>query len=153
MIEEQINLPTRDIVSIERYMTGDGYRKISKRLGIASSTVRYHLNFSTRQTADCRSAKHRAMRRELRQKLLRRLLRQSKCAVCGCNDPMVLQFDHVDPADKVGDITYMISKGTNMERLRAELRKCRILCANCHTRHTHKQQNSYRWKAFGDGTT
>lgn len=149
MLEEQINLSTREIISIERYMTGDGYLKISKRTGVAVSTVKYNLSYAARKQNHHNSKYHRISRRRYRQKFIRRLLRVSKCAMCGFNDPIALEFDHVNPKDKSAEISQLISKGSSMEKLKNEIRKCRIICANCHAKHTHMQQNSYKWIAFG----
>lgn len=58
----------------------------------------------------------------------------SKCAHCGEVDPIVLEFDHIDPATK----TMVISMSYNkpMEILVEEIKKCQLLCANCHKRKT-----------------
>ena len=149
MLEEQINLHCKDLVFIERYMTGDGYVKIGKRLNRPASTVRYYLNSKYRKKADLLSKVDRTKRKRLRQKFLRRVLRKNVCALCGYDDPIVLEFDHINPKEKVSSITYMVAKGQRMDALKNERRKCRILCANCHARHTHKQNNSHRWIEFG----
>ena len=150
MLEEQINLSRKDLVHIERYMTGDGYMKIGKRLNMSPSSVRYYLSANMREKNDIRSAKHRASRRGYRQKFLQRVLRKNVCSVCGYDDPIVLEFDHINPEEKVSSVSGMLAKGYEMERIKNEMRKCRILCANCHVRHTHKQNNSHRWMAFGE---
>ncbi len=55
-----------------------------------------------------------------------------RCALCGFDSwPAALQFHHVDPTTK----TFHISNGgrtMSLARLRAEARKCVLLCANCH---------------------
>ncbi len=55
-----------------------------------------------------------------------------KCEQCGYNRCIdALDFHHVDPELKDFNIS---SKGytRSWERVKAELDKCRILCANCH---------------------
>ncbi len=61
-----------------------------------------------------------------------------KCERCGydrCID--ALEFHHIDPTVKEFNIS---SKGytRSWERVKVELDKCMILCANCH-RETHSQ--------------
>jgi transposase len=54
------------------------------------------------------------------------------CVICGYNrHPRSLAFHHLDPLEKRLEIN---AKGiaVSLERLRAEARKCVLLCANCH---------------------
>lgn len=58
------------------------------------------------------------------------------CEFCGYNSQAVaLQFDHRDPHTKEFHITTRLMH--NLKKLFNEIRKCRILCANCHAIHTH----------------
>jgi hypothetical protein len=53
------------------------------------------------------------------------------CAVCGYNRCMVnLHFHHVDRRTKSFALSVASSKG--LAELRAEARKCVLVCANCH---------------------
>jgi hypothetical protein len=53
------------------------------------------------------------------------------CAVCGYERCMVnLHFHHVDPATKSFGLSVSFGKG--LEKLRAEAKKCVLVCANCH---------------------
>ena len=67
------------------------------------------------------------------------------CHKCGERDPRKLEYDHKDPADKTRGISRLITDGYSWGSavLRAEIRKCRVLCANCHRVHTIKQQGYY----------
>lgn len=78
---------------------------------------------------------------------IKSMLYQSEkgCCECGERDPRKLQYDHKNPADKHRGISRLIVDGYSWSSsiLRAEIRKCRILCANCHAVHTIKQQGYY----------
>jgi len=90
---------------------------------------------------------------EQSRRFIARLLNKSSCALCGFSNPLVLQFDHVNPSDKSHEIGKLIKlKSTSIASLKLELRKCRILCANCHFLVTAQQQNSWRYQIF-DNTT
>lgn len=59
-------------------------------------------------------------------------LRSRGCQICGYNKhPHVLQFHHIDPTDKKYDLKYL-SKGVGIDKIKIELGKCAVLCANCH---------------------
>ena len=53
------------------------------------------------------------------------------CRKCGEKRPYVLDFHHRIPTDKVYTISHLIKSGGE-EKLREELEKCDVLCANCH---------------------
>lgn len=67
------------------------------------------------------------------------------CCKCGERDPRKLEYDHKNPSDKDRAISRLIIDGYSWASniLRAEIRKCRVLCANCHRVHTIKQQGYY----------
>jgi hypothetical protein len=60
-------------------------------------------------------------------------LHEHPCTLCGESDPVVLDFDHI--RDKLRDVTVVARYGCRSDLL-AEIEKCRVLCANCHRRHT-----------------
>jgi hypothetical protein len=58
---------------------------------------------------------------------------KTACALCGETDPVVLQFQHRDPATKRFDIASG-ARTKGYATMAAELAKCVVLCANCHLR-------------------
>jgi hypothetical protein len=54
------------------------------------------------------------------------------CCRCGESDPACLDFHHRDDTEKEMNISEMITHGFSKAKLRAEMQKCVILCANCH---------------------
>jgi 5-methylcytosine-specific restriction endonuclease McrA len=71
-----------------------------------------------------------ARRKKLREMAI--AYKGGKCEICGyikCID--ALEFHHIDPAKKDFNIS---NKGytRSWDRVKAELDKCMILCANCH---------------------
>jgi hypothetical protein len=60
-----------------------------------------------------------------------------KCERCGYDKyPEVLEFHHKDPNEKDFSIS---GKSWSFERLKKEVDKCILLCANCH-RETHIEE-------------
>lgn len=64
-------------------------------------------------------------------------LRANPCVDCGNDDIEVLQFDHRDPEIKEANIAQMMTGSHG--KLCAEILKCDIRCANCHTKKTRRQ--------------
>ena len=73
-------------------------------------------------------------------------LEDKSCEKCGINDIRVLDFDHIAPDQKSFSIARGINNGWSWEVIMQEIKKCRILCANCHRIVTAEQQNSYKWR-------
>lgn len=57
------------------------------------------------------------------------------CTRCDESDPGSLDFHHVGP--KTMGIAQMISRRCPEDRIREELEKCELLCANCHRKEHH----------------
>ena len=88
-------------------------------------------------------ARSRDQKREFRQANPERLLEYlatHPCIDCGETDPVVLEFDHVDPALKLATVGEMLHRKAWTEIL-SEIEKCVIRCANCHRRRTARQFN------------
>lgn len=59
-------------------------------------------------------------------------LERSCCVDCGCDDLVVLDFDHLGP--KRGNIFRLAWDGASLTTLESEIAQCEIRCANCHRR-------------------
>lgn len=59
----------------------------------------------------------------------------SKCDDCGERNPIVLEFDHL--RDKEFSIGSMANAGYSWNKIREEIQKCDVVCANCHRIRTH----------------
>lgn len=66
------------------------------------------------------------------------------CADCGENDIRVLELDHITPENKLFTISQAIKLGRSWNDVLAEIKKCRVLCANCHKKRTARQHNWYK---------
>ena len=78
--------------------------------------------------------------RKIRKEYYVNHLKNNPCIKCGEDDPIVLEFNHIDPSTKTDLVSKLAHQGT-MEQLQAEIEKCEVLCANCHKRVTAKQMN------------
>lgn len=76
-------------------------------------------------------------------------LKTKHCEWEGCTvaDPDMLVFDHLHPDDKRTEVSRMAQQTYSLEAIKAEVAKCRILCANHHQKHTIQQFGYRRWVA------
>ena len=79
-------------------------------------------------------------RHETCQREVMRYLATHPCVDCGLTNPVVLEFDHRDPAEKLMNVGTMMAS-RRWQRVRAEIDKCDVRCANCHRRRTARQFN------------
>lgn len=83
-----------------------------------------------------RAKESRARLRKIRQEYVRSLKESTPCADCEEKFPYyVMDFDHLGD-NKEAQISKMIS-GVSLERIKQEIEKCDIVCANCHRIRTH----------------
>jgi len=78
-----------------------------------------------------------------RRQFLYNYLSSHPCVGCGEDDPMVLEFDHIDPKEKYMAISAMVRDNHSIKSIEAEIAKCQVLCANCHRRRTAEQFDWY----------
>lgn len=59
------------------------------------------------------------------------------CVDCGVRYPaVVMDLDHRDPSTKVFGVSRMVNT-FGLEKIKAELLKCDVVCANCHRLRTY----------------
>ncbi len=84
-------------------------------------------------------------RKNDRKKLLREYItnfkKQSICK-CGESDYRCLCFHHRNQTKKTASMTELIRRGVGLITIQKEIKKCDILCFNCHA----KIHNGYHWK-------
>ena len=69
-------------------------------------------------------------------------LKNSCCHDCLEDDWVVLEFDHVR-GTKHQDIGRMMGRAS-LDKLIEEIKKCDVVCANCHRRRTYNRAGSWR---------
>lgn len=71
-------------------------------------------------------------------------LRSNPCVDCGEDDINVLEFDHKEPLNnhKSPRLTSLVAQ--SLDRIKQEISKCDVRCANCHTRKTRQHNGTLR---------
>ena len=90
------------------------------------------------QNNKARHLEHSAQRKRALTLYVREVKEASPCADCGEQYPYyVMQFDHTG-TDKVLSVA-ALRKQAGIERVKAEIAKCDVVCANCHAVRTWKR--------------
>lgn len=88
-----------------------------------------------RRTTDERIALDRRRVKITQREKRRALIREAKdrpCADCGQRFPLIaMDFDHVR-GYKVATISSMANRNFPLRKIREEIGKCEVVCANCH---------------------
>jgi hypothetical protein len=97
----------------------------------------YYQRNKSRFIAKNRRNKSR-QRKRLRTILLQ--IKQRPCQDCGGTfHPWVMELDHREGAIKKAAVANLVSKGCPDAQLLEEIRKCDVVCANCHRMRTYRR--------------
>jgi transposase len=122
---------------LKLYAKGKSYREIQKILGCSKGTIAYHLGAGQKEKT---LARQRDKRGEIK-KLIQEIKQKNPCVDCKENYPYwMMDFDHL------GNKTFDISKShyytQDIDVIKLEIKKCEIVCANCHRNRTHMRSFS-----------
>jgi len=54
------------------------------------------------------------------------------CKQCGFSHPAALDFHHLNPEEKLYEVSVMPGKSISKTKILAEMAKCEVYCSNCH---------------------
>lgn len=69
-------------------------------------------------------------------------VKTNPCVDCNENDYIVLEFDHIK-GKKHLNISEMVKRSYSLNKIKEEIQKCEVRCANCHRRKTAERGNWY----------
>jgi hypothetical protein len=126
------------------------YKSAKLPRGVSSWCKACHAHYAARkyrESADERARKHknRVQSADSNYEKLRKYLQNQSCVDCGLSDWRVLEFDHRDPSLKRMEVTNMIWRHS-WEKMKEEMSKCDVRCANCHRIRTATQFGTWRSK-------
>ena len=61
-----------------------------------------------------------------------KIKQELSCEICGESCLCCLDFHHKDPTQKELNLAQAVNIGWSIERIKKEIAKCTVLCANCH---------------------
>ena len=126
---------------LELRALGKSYRQIEKILGCSRANIAniaYHCSPDSRKQAIVTRTNQR--RRDRKQHFVNLL--GGKCCVCDYNKVLsALEFHHIDSSQKERVLNEVFR--TNFNKALEEVKKCILVCANCH-REIHENMVSER---------
>ena len=108
----------------------------------------YHAN-RKKHVRDC--VKWRELAKQRVRELFYTYLSEHPCIECGESDPVVLEFAHRDRSTKEFTVGEAIPKGLSLDKVRREISKCFVLCANCHRRATAREGGWWKLSRSSSG--
>lgn len=112
---------------------GEGFQSRCKKCFAA-----YHRHYY-KKNKDKYITKNRLNKNRQRVRLRKILwsVKQSPCQDCGGNfHPWVMELDHRDDTEKIAAVANLVGRGCTDEKLLNEIKKCDVVCANCHRMRT-----------------
>lgn len=107
------------------------YYDCKKCRGIAFQEKMKDENFRSKKRKQSRRTA--AKKRQELYDLVLEFKKDKPCQDCGgLFPPYVMDFDHVDPTNKIDTITHLRSVVCNKKLLLLEIAKCELVCSNCH---------------------
>lgn len=129
---EELGLPLRygDMVGDKMFI----YYSIS---GLGNISMYCQSREAHRATQNAADRKQRKRRRAF----IQRVKIKFGCKVCGYNKcANALHFNHIKPEDKQHNIAAMAQR-FSIDSIKNEIRKCEVLCANCHAEHSEAEEH------------
>lgn len=93
----------------------------------------YQRDWHQRHKAE-RVAKVRERKVKLKE-FYKQLKENLECSQCGENHPAALHFHHLDPQQKDFNLATAMEHAYGIQRIKREIGKCIVLCANCHAKY------------------
>lgn len=89
----------------------------------------------------------KSKRRKVKLRLfIQKLKEATPCSDCNRKYPYyIMDYDHIN--GKTNGISILVNRGVGMQILLQEIKKCDLVCSNCHRERTYKRQ----YKAAGLG--
>lgn len=115
----------------------------------------FHVALTTKKKVyrrhKCKSC-YRATKKKLWQKYRQWIIdykKKHKCSKCGIADYRVLEFHHAHNKKKEFSIAAGFYNHYGFERIKKEVEKCIVICANCHRILHYKKRRGKKYKTKG----
>ena len=97
-------------------------------------------SYRRKKCNDCWFEQYKGNRKKIRAQIDEYKSKQ-KCEICGFDDWRALQFHHKKGEDKLFEIGNAPQLGFSINKIKKEIDKCQVICANCHQILHHIERN------------
>jgi len=116
---------------------GKSYSQIQNILGCSKGTIAYHLGEGQKEKSQQLQKKHREEIKEY----IRNYKESAGCVDCEEKYPyFILDLDHL--RDKEFNLSRFWKVTKDFEKVKKEIEKCEVVCANCHRIRTHSRSKN-----------
>jgi len=110
-------------------------KAVSKKDGLQTyckecSRERHRLDYINKPNRKISVEKSRKKHYSDSRRLIDRYKRICGCHFCKENEPVCLDFHHLNPNEKENEVSVLA--GYSKSRLKLEIKKCIVVCSNCH---------------------
>lgn len=124
----------------KRIRSKDGHQNVCKECN-GKQSKRYYKKHKAKHKEKTKKQKLEIQTRNRR--FLWNYLEEHPCIDCGYSNPIALEFDHVR-GKKIAALSQLASDCWSLEKIKEEISKCEVRCANCHRIKTANQLNWYK---------
>lgn len=132
----------------KKHRAGEYYEKCIQCMKVRG-IVYYHQNHERQlKLALLRKKRYK----EERIKFIEEFKRDKPCKDCGVIfQPWVMDFDHLEGKEKIKSISSMVYHDTsNFKKIVNEIKKCDLVCANCHRQRTYDRIQKHKFAAVAN---
>ena len=136
-------------IDCKKELNFDSFGKVSKNKDGYSNKCKsckreYNNNYyNNKSKLDKIDKYHKQQKRIIKNKqFIYDYLKNNPCKECGESRVVCLDFNHLE--NKNFGISDGVNKGYSLNKLKEEIKKCEVLCSNCHRVFTSKQLNWYK---------
>ncbi len=125
---------------------GDAYEDYGQKSNLCRECFRAYQRAHHAKRSPCKKARKLELQLKRKRTIAQAVVDYLKEHPCGCGESRIacLQFDHIVPEEKSGNVSDMVGTGKSLKTVMSEIAKCRVLCANCHAVHTAEQLGWYK---------
>ena len=141
-MKKKICIKCKKELSLRNFIIRDKIKEIYDNTCKKCDRYYNKVYYKKNRAAIIERTKERSKRLKLQNvKYVLEYLLEHPCIDCGETNPLKLEFDHRDRAEKDDSIAHMLSKTRSLVQIQNEISKCDVRCSNCHKVKTAEEAN------------